>query len=90
MEKSEQERQQQEAVGRTTPITISDEEQPTGGTTKDIDESPVTTEAETNVVSEQPPKESGVTTEASVAAEHLVKTNNRQDSEVEVEQQEQV
>ena len=44
------------------PITISDEEQPVGGSTKDTneprqtvagDESPVTTEVDTNAISEE-------------------------------------
>ena len=38
LEKYEQDRQQQEAEGRTTPITISDEVRPTGETTKDTEE----------------------------------------------------
>ena len=49
-------------MGRTMPITISDEEQPPEGTTKDIveprqtiagDEPQVTTEAEKNAVSKR-------------------------------------
>ena len=76
---------------RTTPITISDEEQPTGEITKDTDEPrqtiaydepPITTNAETTAVSEeQPPREAGVTTEADVAVDHPVDTGDWQDPE---------
>ena len=67
LEKYEWERQKQEVEGRTTPITISDEEQLASETTTDMDEPrqtivdddpPVTTNVETIAVSEeQPPRE---------------------------------
>ena len=41
LEKYERECQQQEVVERTTPITISDEEHPAEGATKDTDEPPL-------------------------------------------------
>ena len=98
LEKYERERQQQEAEGRTTPITISDEEQPAGETTRDTeeprqeipnDEPPVTTNAKTTLVSgEQPPRDVGVTTTADVAADHPVDTGDVKDPETEEEQQE--
>ena len=85
-------------MGRTTPITISDEEQPVEGATKDTDEPrqtaagvepTVTTEGETIAVTEeQPPNEDGVTTEVDVAADHPVDTSDKQNTEVQVEQQE--
>ena len=59
LEKYKQDRQQQEAEGRTTPITISDEERPVGETTKDTEEPqkaimeeepPVTTNEETTAI----------------------------------------
>ena len=62
LEKYEQNRQQQEAEGRTTPITISDEERSAGQTTKGPEEPrqvipedapPVTTNEETTAVSEE-------------------------------------
>ena len=62
LEKYEQDRQQQEAEGKTTPIKISDEERPAGETTKDMDEPqqarpeeepPVATNEETTAISEE-------------------------------------
>ena len=64
LEKYERECQQQEVVGRTTPITISDEEQLAKGAKKDTDEprqtaigveSTVTTEGETIAITEEQP-----------------------------------
>ena len=73
LEKYEQDRQQQEVEGRTMPITISDEERPTGETTKDTgeprealteNEPPVTTNEETTAISEeQLPTEAGIITD---------------------------
>ena len=83
LEKYEQDRQQQEAEGKTTPITISDEERPVGETTKDTedprqagpeDEPPIATNEETIAISEeQLPREAGTTKD--VAATHTVDTN---------------
>ena len=82
---------------RTTPITISDEEQPEEGATKDTDGPPLTatgeeprtaTEAKTIAeTEEQPPKEVGETIEATVAVEHSGDTGDRRDPDAEAEQQ---
>ena len=81
LEKYEQDRQQQEAEGRTTPITISDEERPAGETTKDTEEPrqaipeeepPIVTNEETTAISEQLPREAGTTED--VAATQPVDT----------------
>ena len=74
----------QEAEGRITPITISDEERPAGETTKDTEEQrqaipdeelSVTTNVETTTVSEeQPPRDVGITTTTDVAADQPVDT----------------
>ena len=97
LEKYERECQQQEVVERTTPITISDEEQPEEGATKDTDgprlmatgeEPRAKTEAETIAeMEEKPLKEAGETIEATVAAEQPVDTGDRRDPDAEAEQQ---
>ena len=76
----------------TRPITISDEEQPTEGATKDTDEPrqivvvvepTVTTKGETVTVTDQPPNEVGLTTEADAATNPSVDTGDRKNTEVE-------
>ena len=101
LEKYEEDRQQQEAEGRTTPITISDEERPAGETTKDTeeprqarpeDEPPVGTNEETTAISEeQLHREAGTTKD--VATNQPVDTgesdtNDGQDPGTEEEQRE--
>ena len=83
---------------RTTPITISDEEQPKEGATDGTrqkeagEEQTVATEREKivdmEVPEEQPPKEAGETTEAAVVVEHPVDTEDRGDPGAETEQPE--
>mgnify|MGYP000341313240 CR=1 FL=1 len=95
LEKYERECQQQEVVERTTPITISDEEQPEEGATKDTDGPPQTTTGEELTVAtegetiaemeEKPLKEAGETIKAT--AEHPVDTGDRRDPDAKVEQQ---
>ena len=78
LEKYERERQQQEDEGRTTSITISDEEQPARERQTIVDDEPlVTTNAETTAFSEeQPPREVGATTTTDVATGHPIGTAN--------------
>ena len=88
---------------RTTPITISDEEQPEEGTTKDTDgprptevgeEHTVETEGEkiTNMeeAEKQSPMEAGEKTEAVVVVDHSVNTEDEGDLGAEAEQPQQL
>ena len=83
-------------------MTITDEEQPVGETTRDTDEArqtipddepSVTTNVETTAISEQPPREARVTITADVVADHPIDTSDidtgyKKDPEAKEEQQE--
>ena len=98
MEKYKQERQLQGATEQTTHITISDEEQPQEGATKDTDVPRQTGDGEEKMVAtegekiadiekpeEQPPKEAGETTNATMVVDHPVNTEDGGDPGAEAE-----